>query len=90
MKLSLKTLLWSLPVWTLLIVDNYFISAGGIDQITRWINLPGMILAFLFSSNWSTVHDTKPYIYVVLNCLIYYGLIYLLVFVRSKFRSSEA
>ena len=86
MKYYLQALFWSLPIWVLLIVENYFIPAGNIDQILSWINIPGVFLVILLNPSWSGLHNTETYVLLAVNCLIYYSLIYLFLYIKSRLR----
>lgn len=81
MQLLGKTLTWSLPFWILLVVQNYFIPAGRVDQILWWINFPGMYLVITIFPRWRNIHTTEPYVYLIANCLLYSGLVFTILFI---------
>jgi len=90
MKLAVKTIIWSVPFWILLVVENYFLPAGGVDQILRWINFPGMYMMITIFPKWRSIHNAEPYIYFIANCIIYCGFVFLILFICSKVKAIKA
>lgn len=91
MRTYLKALLWALPIWLLLIGVLIPGIPDRISQILSWLYLPGMSLVFLIqylialvfpSSTWS-IHNTYEYIFTIVNCALYYGLLYLIFFLMN-------
>lgn len=84
-----KTLLWSLPVWSFLLVCSSFFFASTsniiepIGTILAVIQIPGFILAILLAMN---VHNFNVYLVVITNCLIYSCLLYLCFSIKAKFK----
>lgn len=85
MKTYLKAFFGSLPIWILLIVDSYlYMPNSTLDKILMWLSAPGFFLLYLLSPTWKTIHDTEESVFIVTNCLIYYGLIYLILFLKKR------
>lgn len=84
MRLLKRALLWSFPVWIFLIIENYFLPPS--VTILGWINLPGIVLVLALNQTWGSLHDTDRVVYIILNGLIYFCLIYSASVAWSKFR----
>jgi hypothetical protein len=82
MKLLNKALMWTIPVWVLLILENYFLNLKFIE----WMNLPGIFLVIALKPEWESLHDVDMYLYLILNIVIYFFLIYLLLFAWKKLK----
>lgn len=84
-----KTLFWSLPVWSFLLVcSKFFFSSTSeitalIGTILAVIQIPGIILAMLWAMN---VHNLNVYLVVITNCLFYSGLLYLCFLFKAKLK----
>lgn len=82
-----KTLLWSLPIWCLLVWVVYPLVESNdiIHQIKSMLVVliaPGLALVLLWTRN---IHNTDIDLVVIVNCLVYSGLLYLFFLLKERF-----
>jgi len=71
-KVMLETLVLALPFWLLIVIVIYILPTSTIEEITRFILLPGIILRLIFNPTWDAMHNTPDYVYLILNFIFYY------------------
>jgi len=86
MKLIKRAFIICIPIWILLVLQNYIIPTSGINQVLGFINFPGVLLKIIFSPSWATMHNTDSIIYLLINFLFYFLLVYLILFILSRIR----
>lgn len=85
MEIARKTLLFSLPIWILLILENYILAVGAVTEFLGWLSLPGMFIVTVLAPGWEQLHNTELHVYLIVNFVIYYIIIYLTLFGKNKF-----
>jgi|GEM_PF-3708901 len=87
MKVWRKALVYSLPVWVVLIIDtSVFWARLETGLLADWIYGPGFILQLLSNPTWGGMHNYSMYTICALNCLFYHFVVWIIVYLVQRRR----
>ncbi len=83
--------IWSLPIWTYVIIDAVRLSKG--LPVVSWerVQMPGILLSVYLSPHgvWAGMHDYTWTEVGIYGCLFYYVVVALLVMLWRRVRRSK-
>lgn len=84
MRVSLKALFFSLPIWFLLSLEAFLVTVS--FGWLSWIDSPGVFLIILIFRNkeWFAIHNIPSWIFLIVNCAFYYILLYFIFILWSR------
>lgn len=84
MKLWIKSLLYSLPIWIFFAVDKNILDITGRSLVGVFLYGPGMLFCFIVFGPGKTLHFIDLWIISMMNCIVYYFLVMLVLFIRRR------
>lgn len=80
-----KAVLWSIPVWIILIVDSYLWGVGS-ELLFVYVHAPGLFLSMALDPSGPNVHNPSLIAQCIYNCLFYFLIVWLIVYVVHRIR----
>ena len=74
------------PLW-LLIVADVALWRIGVGFLPGFVHAPGFLLMLALNPSWASMHNYHDWQHVLGNCVFYYLLISLILFVIRKFKN---
>ena len=86
MRLFVKSLLYSLPIWIFLVVDTEIYETVRSDLVRVFIYYPGWYLYALIVGEWNAVENADWMVVCILNCIVYYIVMLLALYLYDMVR----